>query len=65
MPVEQFETFLRDQMLMEEFRGLVTDGLAVSQADIEQELQWRNEKVQIEYVLVKLASPCSANRIVA
>ena len=65
MPVEQFETFLRDQMLMEKFHGLVTDGLAVSHAGIEQELQRRNEKVQIEYALVKLASPCSANRIVA
>jgi len=65
MTVEQFETFLRDQMLMEKFHGLVTDGLAVSQAEIEQEFQWRNEKVQIEYALVKPASPCSANRIVA
>ena len=65
MTVEQFETFLRDQMLMEKFHGLVTDRLAVSQAEIEQEFQWRNERVQIEYALVKPASPCSANRIVA
>jgi len=65
MTVEQFETFLRDQMLLEKFHGLVTDGLTVSQAEIEQELRWRDEKVQIEYALVKPASPCTANRILA
>jgi len=59
MSVEQFETFLRDQMLLEKFHGLVTDGLTVSQAEIEQEFRWRNEKVQIEYALVKPADLAS------
>ncbi len=47
MTVNQFETFLRDQMLLERFHELVTDGITVSPAEIEQEFRWRNEKVQI------------------
>jgi peptidyl-prolyl cis-trans isomerase D len=53
MTVEQFETFLRSQMLVEKFRALVTDGIEVSQDEVEREYRRRNEKVQIEYALVK------------
>ena len=53
MSVSQFEEFLRNQMLLEKFRQLVTDGITVSPAEIEQEFRRRNEKVQIQYALIK------------
>lgn len=55
MTVEQFESELRDEMLSEKFREIVTDGVSVSPAEIEQEFRWRNEKVKIEYALLKPA----------
>jgi len=53
MSVPEFESFLRDDMLMEKFRRLVTSSISVSPAGIENEFRRRNEKVQIEYALVK------------
>ncbi len=53
MSVEQFEEFLRDQMLMQKFHALVTDNISVSTPEIAQEFRRRNEKVQIEFALVK------------
>ncbi|HYL69269.1 MAG TPA: peptidyl-prolyl cis-trans isomerase [Candidatus Limnocylindria bacterium] len=53
MTVEDFETFLRNQMLTDKFRAIVTDGISVSPAEIEQEFRRRNEKVQIEFALAK------------
>ena len=53
MSVEQFEKALRDQMLADKFRGMVTAGIAVTPAEIEQEFRRRNERVKIEYALIK------------
>jgi peptidyl-prolyl cis-trans isomerase D len=53
MSVEDFEKFLRDQMLQEKFHQLVTDSISVSSEEVQQEFHRRNEKVQIEYALVK------------
>src|ERR1700722_1068094 len=53
MSIPEFEDFLRDQMLQERFRQLVTDAITVSPAEIQAEYRRRNEKVQLEYVLVK------------
>jgi peptidyl-prolyl cis-trans isomerase D len=55
MTIPEFEDFLRDQMLEDRFRQLVTDAITVSPAEIQAEYRRRNEKVQIEYVLVKPA----------
>jgi peptidyl-prolyl cis-trans isomerase D len=55
MSVPEFETLLQNEMLTEKFRGLVTDGVTVSAPEVEQEFRWRNEKVKIEYALVKPA----------
>jgi peptidyl-prolyl cis-trans isomerase D len=60
MDVPQFEDFLRDQMLQEKFRQLVTDAITVTPAEIQQEFHRRNEKVQIEYVVVKPTELASA-----
>ncbi|MGC1382661.1 MAG: peptidylprolyl isomerase [Candidatus Acidiferrales bacterium] len=55
MTVEDFERFLRDQMLQEKFHQLVTDSITVSPEEVQQEFRRRNEKVQIDYALVKPA----------
>jgi peptidyl-prolyl cis-trans isomerase D len=55
MTVPQFEDYLRESMVAERFRHLVTDGITVSSAEIEQEFRRRNEKVTIQYALVKPA----------
>src|SRR5271156_3638597 len=59
MSIPEFEDFLRDQMLQERFRQLVTDAITVSPAEIQAEYRRRNEKVQIEYVLVRPADLAS------
>jgi peptidyl-prolyl cis-trans isomerase D len=53
MTVSEFETALRDQMLADKFRSIVTDGITVSPTEIEREYRMRNEKVKIAYVLIK------------
>jgi peptidyl-prolyl cis-trans isomerase D len=53
MGIPEFEGFLRDQMLQEKFHQLVTDAITVSPEEMQREFLRRNEKVQIEYVLVK------------
>lgn len=55
MSVEEFERVLRDEMLIQKFRQLVTDGITVSPAEVEQEFRWQNEKVKIDYALIKPA----------
>ena len=53
MTVPQFEEMLRNQMLEEKFRQLVTDNVSVTPAEVQQEFRWRNEKVKIDYALVR------------
>ena len=60
MDVSEFESLLRDEMLVDKFRQLVTDGITVSQPEIEQEFRWRNEKVTIAYALIKPADLASS-----
>jgi peptidyl-prolyl cis-trans isomerase D len=53
MSVPQFESAIRDDMLQQKFRQLITDGITVSPAEIALEFRWRNEKVAIDYALIK------------
>jgi peptidyl-prolyl cis-trans isomerase D len=53
MSVSQFESTLHDSMLEEKFRALVTDGVAVTPAEVQQEFQWRNDRVTLKYALIK------------
>jgi len=53
MGVAEFEDLVGQGLLEEKFRELVTDGMTVSQADIEQEFRRRNDKIKISYVVVK------------
>jgi peptidyl-prolyl cis-trans isomerase D len=59
MQVPQFEEYLRDQMLQEKFHQLVTDAITVSPEEIQREFLRRNEKVQIEFALIKPADLAS------
>lgn len=59
MSVPEFESVLRDEMLQEKFQRLVTDGITVSPEEIQEEFRRRNEKVQIDYALVKPADLAS------
>lgn len=53
MSVAQFEKALRDEMLTNKFRQMVTAGVSVSPSEVQQEFRRRNEKVKIEYALIK------------
>ncbi|HTR48593.1 MAG TPA: peptidylprolyl isomerase [Verrucomicrobiae bacterium] len=53
MSVTEFETLLQNEMLIDKFRELVTDGITVTPEEVARELRWRNEKVKIEYAVVK------------
>ena len=59
MSVPEFEAALREGMLAEKFNHLVTDGISVSSAELEQEFKRRNEKVTIQYALIKPADIAS------
>jgi peptidyl-prolyl cis-trans isomerase D len=59
MSVVEFEKVLRDGMLADKVRQLVTDGIAVNPPEIQQEFRRRNEKVSIEYALIKPADLAS------
>jgi peptidyl-prolyl cis-trans isomerase D len=53
MSVAEFEELVSQSLLEEKFRRLVTDGISVSPQEIEEEFRRRNEKVKLEYVVVK------------
>lgn len=53
MGVAEFEDLVGQGLLEEKFRELVTDGMTVSPAEVEQEFRRRNEKVKISYVVIK------------
>ena len=49
----EFEELVRRSLLEEKFRRLVLAGLDVTPEDVAQEFRRRNEKVKLEYVLIK------------
>ena len=51
MTVAEFEEGLRRQLLVDKLRSALTDWVAVSDAEIEQEFRRRNEKVKLELVV--------------
>ena len=53
MTVPEFESALRDALLQQKVRWLVTDGVMVTESDIAEEFKRRNEKAKLEYVVVK------------
>ena len=53
MGVAEFEDLIGQGLLQEKFRELVTDGMSVSPAEVEQEFRRRNDKIKINYVAIK------------
>lgn len=53
LTVPVFEELIRQGLLEEKIRRFVTDGISASPADLQQEFRNRNEKVKLEYALVK------------
>lgn len=63
MTIDQFETSVRNQMLLSRLRNLVIEGVVVTPAEIENEFRRRNEKVKLEYLVIspqKLRAQVSA-----
>jgi len=55
MSVPDFEDAVRQGMLEQKIQHVITDGITVSQAEIEQEFRRRNEKVTLQFALIKPA----------
>src|SRR6267378_5641265 len=53
MTVPAFEELVRQGLLEEKFRKLVTDGISVGPAELQDEFRYKNEKVKLEYALIK------------
>jgi peptidyl-prolyl cis-trans isomerase D len=53
LTVPVFEELVRSGLIEEKFRKLLTDGVNVSPAEIEQEFRFENEKIKFDYVLAK------------
>ncbi len=51
MAVSQFEALMRESLLMDKIRAVVTDGVTVTPAEVREEFLKRNTKAKIEYVL--------------
>src|SRR6266478_1153792 len=53
MTVPVFEELIRQGLLEEKFRKLVTDGISVGPAELQDEFRYKNEKVKLDYALIK------------
>ena len=53
MTVPAFEEIVRSGLVEEKFRKLLTDGISVTPAEIQDEFRLQNEKVKLDYVLIK------------
>jgi peptidyl-prolyl cis-trans isomerase D len=53
MTVQEFEQAVNSSILEQKFREMVVSGISVSETEILEEFRARNEKVQIQYVLIK------------
>src|SRR5947209_1856724 len=53
MTVPVFEELIRQGLLEERFRKLVTDGISVGPAELQDGFRYKNEKVKLDYALIK------------
>ena len=53
LTVPVFEELIRQGLLEEKFRKLVTDGVSVGPAELQEEFRYKNEKVKLDYALIK------------
>src|SRR5438477_2085068 len=53
LTVPVFEELIRQGLLEERFRKLVTDGISVGPAELQDGFRYKNEKVKLDYALIK------------
>jgi peptidyl-prolyl cis-trans isomerase D len=53
LTVPLFEDLVKQGLVEEKFRKLITDGISASPAEIQEEFKYQNEKVKLDYVLIK------------
>jgi peptidyl-prolyl cis-trans isomerase D len=53
LTVPVFEELIRQGLLEEKFRKLVTDGISVGPAELQDGYRYKNEKVKLDYALIK------------
>jgi peptidyl-prolyl cis-trans isomerase D len=53
LTVPVFEDLVRQGLVEEKFRKLITDGISASPAEIQEQFKYQNEKVKLDYVLIK------------
>ena len=53
VPVPEFETEIRRELLMQKFQKLVTDGVSASPAELKDQFNYQNQKVKLEYAFIK------------
>lgn len=53
LTVPVFEELIRQGLLEEKFRKLVTDGISASPEELQEEFLFKNEKVKLDYALIK------------
>src|SRR5437879_4506369 len=53
LTVPVFEELIRQGLLEEKFRRLVTDGISVGPDELKDEFRYKNEKVKLDYALIK------------
>jgi peptidyl-prolyl cis-trans isomerase D len=53
MSVPVFEDLIKQGLLEEKFRRLVTDGVSVGPAELMEQFRYQNEKVKLNYALIK------------
>ena len=53
MDVPEFESEVKKELLQQKFQQLVTDGVTVSEDEVREEYRRGNEKIKIDYVVIK------------
>jgi peptidyl-prolyl cis-trans isomerase D len=53
MAVPVFEAALRNELLMQKFQKLVTDGISASPAELKDQFNYQNQKVKLDYAFIK------------
>ena len=53
MTVPEFESEVKNELLQQKFQQLVTDGITASDDEVREEFRRENEKIKLDYVLIK------------
>jgi peptidyl-prolyl cis-trans isomerase D len=53
MSVPVFEELIRQGLLQDKFKKLVTDGVSVGSSELQDEFKYKNEKVKLDYAFIK------------